>query len=111
MPRAEGGVFADELLIGWQRPGDVSIAGSGRLRLFRRTRKEKQQTGEPAHTPATIARGQNRVKQWTSRPARNPMPAMRSVDRPKVTIDLSRIQANAEALARQTGVPVIGVVK
>ncbi len=36
---------------------------------------------------------------------------MRSVDRPSVTIDLSRIQANGEAIARRTGVPVIAVVK
>lgn len=36
---------------------------------------------------------------------------MRSVDRPSVTIDLSRVRANVEAIARRTGVPVIGVVK
>lgn len=36
---------------------------------------------------------------------------MRSVDRPAVTVDLARVRANAEAIARRTGVAVIAVVK
>jgi alanine racemase len=36
---------------------------------------------------------------------------MRSVDRPIVTIELSRVRANVQEISKRTGVPVIAVVK
>ena len=51
------------------------------------------------------------VNNWTTSPAMPQNPAMRPVDRPIVTIDLSRIRANVEDIAERTGVPVIAVVK
>ncbi len=37
--------------------------------------------------------------------------AMRGTERPRTVIDLARVRANAEAIARRTGVPLIAVVK
>jgi alanine racemase len=39
------------------------------------------------------------------------MAVMQSVARPSVTVDLARVQANAQAILQRTGVPLIAVVK
>src|SRR3954454_15541101 len=36
---------------------------------------------------------------------------MRGIDRPRTVVDLARVRANTEAIARRTGVPLIAVVK